>query len=91
MGLNRYKMKKFKMILEKTDTGFSAYSPEYPVFTTGESINEVINNTVEAFNLFLEEKFETARAEQIELELDFQQFFQYYNVINSKVLAEKLE
>ncbi len=83
-------MKKYKMILEKTDTGFSAYSPDHPVFTTGDSINDVINNSVEAFNLFLEEKLETTNAEQIELELDFQQFFQYYNVINSKVLAEKI-
>ena len=78
------------MILEKTETGFSAFSPDYPVFTTGESMNEVLHNSVEAFNLWLEEKSETIRPEQIKLELDFQQFFQFYNVINSKVLAEKI-
>jgi predicted RNase H-like HicB family nuclease len=83
-------MKKYKMILEKTDTGFSAYSPDHPVFTTGESINKVISNSVEAINLFLEEKLETISAQEIELELDFQQFFQYYNIINSKMLAQKI-
>lgn len=78
------------MILEKTETGFSAFSPDYPVFTTGESMNEVLQNSVEAFNLWLEEKSKTICSEQIKLELDFQQFFQFYNVINSKVLAEKM-
>jgi predicted RNase H-like HicB family nuclease len=83
-------MKKYRMILEKTETGFSAFSPDYPVFTTGESMNEVLQNAVEAINLWLEEKSETICSEQIKLELDFQQFFQFYNVINSKVLAEKI-
>lgn len=83
-------MKKYRMILEKTDTGFSAYSPDYPVFTTGESMNEVLKNAEETFNLWLGESSESIRPEQIKLELDFQQFFQYYNVINSKVLAEKI-
>ncbi len=78
------------MILEKTETGFSAFSPDYPVFTTGESMNEVLQNSVEAINLWLEEKSEIICSEQIKLELDFQQFFQFYNVINSKVLAEKI-
>lgn len=83
-------MKTYLMILEKTDTGFSAYSPEFPVFTTGDSMNEVLDNSVEAFRLWLEEAGESIRPEQIKMELDFQQFFQYYNVINSKVLAEKI-
>ncbi|RLD41570.1 MAG: XRE family transcriptional regulator, partial [Bacteroidetes bacterium] len=27
--------KKVKIIVEKTETGFSAYSEEFPIFTTG--------------------------------------------------------
>lgn len=83
-------MKKYWMIVEKTDTGFSAYSEDFPVFTTGDSMNEVFENSVEALNFYLEEKNLVVKPDQIKLEIDFQQFFQYYNVINAKVLAEKI-
>ena len=45
--------KKIKLVVERTDTGFSAYSEDYPVFTTGESFTELLCNAVEAMNLFL--------------------------------------
>lgn len=83
-------MKKYRMIIEKTDIGFSAYSEDFPVFTTGGSMNEVLENSVEALNLYFEEINQIIKPDQIKLALDFQQFFQYYNVINAKVLAEKI-
>jgi len=76
------------VIIEKTGTGFSAYAEDYPVYTTGESMNELIANTHEAFSLYFENKgFNPAR---LAFEIDFKQFFQYYKVINSKALAEKI-
>ena len=36
--------KRIKMIVEKTETGFSAFSEEYPIFTTGRTITELIDN-----------------------------------------------
>jgi len=80
--------KKIAVTVEKTDNGFSAYAADFPVFTTGASMNELIDNVAEAFSLFFEEKkFDETR---ISLEIDFKQFFQYYKVINSKALAEKI-
>lgn len=80
--------KKIKVLLEKTDTGFSAYALSYPVYTTGSSMNELIDNCSEAFALcFEDERFDPSA---ISYEIDFKQFFQYYKVINSKVLAEKI-
>ena len=80
--------KKIKVIIEKSNTGFSAYAAEYPVFTTGATINELIDNIDEAFSLYFEgEQFDPS---QLSLQLDFKQFFQYYKVINSKALAEKI-
>ena len=80
--------KKIKVIIEKNDTGFSAYAVDYPVFTTGDTMNKLIDNINEAFSLYCEpEKFDTSL---LSLELDFKQFFQYYKVINSKTLAEKI-
>ncbi len=81
--------KKIKVIIEKTDTGFSAYSEEYPIFTTGKTIPELINNSYEAVQLFFDDKYDID-TENIKFEIDFEQFFKYYKVLNSKFLAEKI-
>ena len=80
--------KKIVVIIEKTDTGFSAYTEVYPIYTTGASVNELLENTNEAFTLYFEDK--NQGTQQICYEIDFKQFFQYYKVINSKALAEKI-
>ena len=79
---------KIAVIIEKTNTGFSAYSVDHPVFSTGASMAELIDNCIEAFTLyFKDEEFDPVR---LSFEIDFKQFFQYYKVINSKALAEKI-
>jgi predicted RNase H-like HicB family nuclease len=50
--------KKIKMIVEKTGTGFSAYSEEYPIFTTGRTIPELIDNALEAVQLNFDDEYE---------------------------------
>jgi predicted RNase H-like HicB family nuclease len=80
--------KKIVVIIEKTDTGFSAWSDGYPVYTTGDTMNELLENTNEAFALYFEDKMNNDL--QICFEIDFKQFFQYYKVINAKALAEKI-
>jgi DNA-binding transcriptional regulator YdaS (Cro superfamily) len=81
--------KKIKIIVEKTKTGFSAYSEEYPIFTTGRTIPELLINALEATELNFEEEFEITH-ENLKFEIDFAQFFQYYKVLNAKFLAEKI-
>jgi predicted RNase H-like HicB family nuclease len=82
--------KKIKMIVEKTNTGFSAFSEDSPIYTTGKTIPELINNAYEASQLFFEEESVKVNHENIKFEVDFKQFFQYYKVLNSKFLAEKI-
>jgi predicted RNase H-like HicB family nuclease len=82
--------KKVKFIVEKTDSGFSGYSKEYPVFTTGENFTELLANATEAMNLFFEDQSIELTAQDIEFEVDLQQFFQYYRVINAKFLAHRI-
>jgi len=82
--------KKIKMIVEKTDTGFSAYSQEQSIYTTGRTISELIENAYEAANMFFEDEKVQITHENLKFEIDFKQFFQYYKVINSKFLADKL-
>lgn len=79
-----------KMIVEKTETGFSAFSDEYPVFTTGRTIAELIENAYEAANLYFMEVSIQIKHENLKFEIDFKQFFQYYKVLNSKFLADKI-
>ncbi|MBU3926847.1 MAG: helix-turn-helix transcriptional regulator [Bacteroidetes bacterium] len=86
--MKKYK-KKIKIIVEKTTTGFSAYSEDYPIFTTGRTIPELMNNALEATQLNFEEEYEITH-ENLKFEIDFAQFFQYYKVLNSKFLAEKI-
>jgi predicted RNase H-like HicB family nuclease len=82
--------KKIKIIVEKTDTGFSAFSENYPVFTTGRTITELMHNAWEAVNFYFEEKKVKITRENLEFEIDLKQFFQYYKVLNTKFLADKI-
>ena len=81
---------KIIMVIEKTKTGFSAFSESYPVFTTGKTIPELINNTIEAVSLYFEESGKEINKNSIKFEIDFKQFFQYYKVINSNILANRI-
>ena len=84
------KNSKIIFVLEKTDTGFSAYSKDYPIFTSGQSIVEILANAYEAVRLFFEEEEVCFLKDNIRFEIDFQQFFQYYRVLNAKFLAERI-
>jgi predicted RNase H-like HicB family nuclease len=82
--------KKISMIVEKTDTGFSAFSEDYPIYTTGKTIVELLDNAFEAANLYFEDENIKISHENLKLVIDFKQFFQYYRVLNSKFLADKI-
>lgn len=81
---------KITMIVEKTDTGFSAYSANNAVYTTGKTIPELLNNAFEAAELYFEDDNISITHSDIQLEVDLQQFFKYYKVLNAKFLAEKI-
>jgi len=82
--------KKITVIVEKTNTGFSAFGKDKPVFTSGGSFHELMSNSLEAFNFYFEEEGEILSMDDLKFEIDFKQFFQYYRVINAKFLAEKI-
>ena len=82
--------KRIKLIVEKTDTGFSAFAEDYPVYTTGRTIQNLIDNALEAANFYFEEDQIMITKDNLKFEIDFKQFFQYYKVINAKFLADKI-
>lgn len=82
--------KKIRAVVERTDTGFSAFAAEYPVFTTGKTFSELSDNMVEALNLYFEDDGQQVNSKNVQFEIDLKQFFQYYRVINAKFLAERI-
>ena len=85
-----FKKRKIVAIVEKTNTGFSAFAVDYPAFTTGKTISELSRNIVEALNLYFEDDEIQLTQKNINFEIDLKQFFQHYRVINSKFLAERI-
>lgn len=82
--------KKIAITVEKTATGFSAYADNMSVFTTGKDIPELYANLIEALNLAYEDLGYEVTAENLKLNLDLQQFFQYYKVLNANFLAKRI-
>ncbi len=82
--------KKITLIVEKTKTGFSAYAEVFPIFSTGKTISQLMENCLEASNLFMEEQGIYLTHENLKFEIDFKQFFKFYKVINAKYLAGKI-
>lgn len=76
---------KYTFVVEITDTGFSAYSEESPIVTTGKNLTELQHNIQEALELASDSK-----TKSYEIKIDLKQFFQYYRIINSKFLAERI-
>lgn len=62
-------MQKIKIIVEKTGTGYSAHTEEYPVKAEGKDLKAIKNNIAEALNQhFLDKKMPLGNAE-LEFEL----------------------
>jgi predicted RNase H-like HicB family nuclease len=84
-------MKKIEVIVERTNTGYSAYAGKLPVFTTGKTLQELKANMLEALNLYFEYNNKALISEEsIKILLDLPQFFAFYKVINAKALSERI-
>ena len=88
-----------KLILEKSATGYSAYSNELPgLVTAGENFEEVIENFNEVLEMqadYLEETGKNKEAEElrnatVSYFLDLETFFDYYSLFNKSELAKYL-
>ncbi|MGQ1944855.1 type II toxin-antitoxin system HicB family antitoxin [Ornithobacterium rhinotracheale] len=92
-------MMNIKIILEKTNTGYSAYSKDLPgVVSAGESIEEVKENFEEVRSLLVDDFLEQEQVQKAkELQeaefmfyLDLKTFFEYYSLFNKSELAKYL-
>ena len=76
------KKKKIYITVEKTDTGYSAFTEDEQVYSTGQNIPELYKNLIEALELASDDPEAVITTDQLQLNLDLQQFFKYYKVIN---------
>ncbi|MEI6433597.1 MAG: helix-turn-helix transcriptional regulator [Bacteroidota bacterium] len=83
-------MKKIELIVERTNTGYSAYTKSYPIATTGKDLVELKSNMIDAINLYFEEKGQFVCEDDLKVTLDIAQFFAFYKVINTKVFSERI-
>ena len=63
---------KIKIVVERTDTGFSCFSEDYPIFTTGKTIPELIENSYEAATLYFEDEKIELKHSDLQFDVDFQ-------------------
>ncbi|MEN5132361.1 hypothetical protein [Elizabethkingia anophelis] len=85
-----------RIILEKTNTGYSAYAPEeIGIVTAGNSFEEIKENFIEVIEMKAEyldetnehEEAERLRKSKLEFYLDVEQFFEHFNMINKTAFA----
>ena len=81
---------KIEMIVERTKTGYSAYAEKLPVYTTGNTLEELKTQMIEALNLYFKREGRTITEKNLKITLDLPQFFEFYKVINAKALSERI-
>ncbi len=88
---------KLKVVIEKTDTGFSAYSEEVSgIFTAADSFQELKENIKEVLTFqvdYLKEIGKTKEALALEeaevaFAIDLKQLFGFYSMLNKSKFAE---
>lgn len=87
----KQQMKKAIFIVEKTNTGFSAYAENYGASTTGGTYKELKKNMLLSLNTLLEyEEKKLATANDIVVKFDMQQFFEYYSGVDIVGISKKI-
>ena len=82
--------KKIEITVEKTKTGYSAYSEELGIYSTAKETPSLYANLVDALNLYYVDYGYDVSVENLKLNLDLQQFFRYYKVLNANFLAQRI-
>ncbi len=86
-----------RIILEKTNTGYSAYaSDESGIYTTGESFEDIKENLKEVVEMLADYKEENKKHDEaqqlrkakLEFFLDVEQFFEHFSMINKSAFAQ---
>ncbi len=88
-------MEKIKVTVEKTGTGYSAYTEAYPgVVSAAKCWEEMKEQFTEAiafhFEGMVEEGEKVPADYKLEFQLDLEQFFDFYDIFNVSALAGRI-
>jgi predicted RNase H-like HicB family nuclease len=84
-------MKKYKLIIEKNQDGFWGQVEKLTsIFSSGETVDELIINTKEAISLYFETIGKPHPRYELELVMDIQGFFEINDYINISTLAKRI-
>ena len=84
-------MKNYKLVIEKNNDGFWGQLDKLKsVFSSGDSITELIENTKVAINLYFEEMGKPIPEFELEVVMDIQEFFKLNDYINITTLANRI-
>lgn len=82
-------MAKIKVKVEKTETGFSAYTEKYAAFTTGKTVEVLQTNMVESLNLLFDGE-RVVTKNDLSFQMDLTSVFEVYPVINMRALSRRV-
>lgn len=83
-------MNKIKFVVEKTKTGYSAYSENYNASTTATTYKKLKSNMLDSVNLLLEHQGKkVATDSDITVKFNLQTFFELFNGVNILAISEK--
>ena len=84
-------MKNYKLVIEKNNDGFWGQLDKLKsVFSSGDSITELIENTKVAIDLYFEEMGKPIPEFELEVVMDIQEFFKLNDYINITTLANRI-
>jgi hypothetical protein len=86
------KKQKLNFTILKEEVGYSAFTEvgEYFISTQADSFSELKDNIIEATNLSFEDDGITYTIDEIGFTFDIPSFFDFYKVINAKVLGHRI-
>jgi transcriptional regulator with XRE-family HTH domain len=84
-------MKKIDFTVETTNTGYSAFADNYDIYTVGGDWADLEFNILEATNLWFEEEGKVVTMDNIRMNLDLPQFFEFYSIINASALCKRIK
>jgi hypothetical protein len=84
-------MKKIEFTVEKAKIGYDAYATDYAIFTMADNWAELEYNILEATNLWFEEEGKVITMDNIRINLDLPQFFEFYSIINASALSKRIK
>lgn len=84
-------MSKYKLIVEKNVDGYWSQVEQFPgVFSHGDTIPNLLENSQKAVELYIEEIDQDVKNIQFELVMDIQEFFNVNEFINITSLAKRI-